>query len=164
MILGDSSANVRRGDSLASHRWAKEFPELAVTLRSNAYTCVITNPPFGKDLQVSVSDARAAGLTICRTPQKTDDTYTFDGARYQAREVGLAFLERCHDVLVVGGRLGIVLPETYFFSSRYRWLQDWLAPRYLLRGMFNIAMEAFQGFCRAKTNFYVFEKVAADAA
>lgn len=25
--------------------------------------------------------------------------------------------------------------------------------------MFNIAMEAFEEFCRAKTNFYVFEKV-----
>jgi hypothetical protein len=29
----------------------------------------------------------------------------------------------------------------------------------MLRGMFNIAMEAFEEFCRAKTNFYVFEKV-----
>jgi type I restriction enzyme M protein len=31
--------------------------------------------------------------------------------------------------------------------------------RFELRGMFNIAMEAFEEFCRAKTNFYVFEKV-----
>ena len=23
----------------------------------------------------------------------------------------------------------------------------------------NVPMEAFQGFCRAKTNFYVFEKI-----
>lgn len=28
-----------------------------------------------------------------------------------------------------------------------------------LRGMMNIAMEAFEEFCRAKTNFYIFEKV-----
>lgn len=24
----------------------------------------------------------------------------------------------------------------------------------------NVPMEAFQGFCRAKTNFYIFEKIA----
>jgi hypothetical protein len=34
--------------------------------------------------------------------------------------------------------------------------------------MMNIAMEAFEEFCRAKTNFYIFEKVgdghAADTA
>ena len=28
-----------------------------------------------------------------------------------------------------------------------------------LRGMLNIPMEAFEEFCRAKTNFYIFEKV-----
>ena len=28
-----------------------------------------------------------------------------------------------------------------------------------LRGMINIPMEAFEEFCRAKTNFYIFEKV-----
>jgi hypothetical protein len=34
-----------------------------------------------------------------------------------------------------------------------------LKDRLALRGMFNIAIEAFEEFCRAKTNFYVFEKV-----
>lgn len=31
--------------------------------------------------------------------------------------------------------------------------------RLALRGMLNIPMEAFEEFCRAKTNFYIFEKV-----
>jgi hypothetical protein len=31
--------------------------------------------------------------------------------------------------------------------------------RLKLRGMMNIAMEAFEEFCRAKTNFYIFEKI-----
>lgn len=30
---------------------------------------------------------------------------------------------------------------------------------FILRGALNVPMEAFQGFCRAKTNFYVFEKI-----
>jgi hypothetical protein len=37
--------------------------------------------------------------------------------------------------------------------------EHWLEGRFALRGMFNIAMEAFEEFCRAKTNFYIFEKV-----
>lgn len=52
-----------------------------------------------------------------------------------------------------------MLPETYFFSHRYRWLKNWLEGRFVLRGMLNIAMEAFEEFCRAKTNFYILEKV-----
>jgi type I restriction enzyme M protein len=64
----------------------------------------------------------------------------------------------------LGGRVGIVLPETYFFSHKYRWLPDWLSGRLELRGMINIAMEAFEEFCRAKTNFYIFEKVGEGAS
>ncbi|HWK81568.1 MAG TPA: hypothetical protein VNP95_12405, partial [Thermomicrobiales bacterium] len=64
-----------------------------------------------------------------------------------------------HRLLQVGGRVGIILPETYLFSKKYRWLESWLAGRFELRGMMNIAMEAFEEFCRAKTNFYIFEKV-----
>ena len=62
-------------------------------------------------------------------------------------------------VLALNGRVGIVLPETYFFSYSYRWLPHWLKDRLALRGMLNIPMEAFEEFCRAKTNFYIFEKV-----
>jgi type I restriction enzyme M protein len=68
-------------------------------------------------------------------------------------------MERAYRLLMRGGRLGIILPETYFFSSSYRWLPGWLDRRFVLRGFLNIPMEAFQSFCRAKTNFYVFEKV-----
>jgi type I restriction enzyme M protein len=70
------------------------------------------------------------------------------------------FLQRAHDLLKVGGKVGIVLPETYFFSTNYRWLFEWLKPRLRPIVVANVPMEAFQGFCRAKTNFYVFEKIA----
>ena len=92
----------------------------------------MTNPPFGKNLKISAKDGEKNGLTIAK------DYKTFE---YNSIEIGLAFLERCYDLLVVGGRLGIVLPETYFFSKSYLWLQEWI-----------------QGFCRAKTNFYIFQK------
>lgn len=62
-------------------------------------------------------------------------------------------------MLRVGGRVGIVLPETYLFSYPYRWLPYWLSGRFALRGMLNIPMEAFEEFYRAKTNFNIYEKV-----
>jgi type I restriction enzyme M protein len=117
-------------------------------LKDGSFTVVVTNPPFGKNLKVSAADSRANKYTIAK--QAKGD--------YVALEIGLIFLERSYRLLAKGGRLGIILPETYFFSSTYKWLPDWLESRFLLRGVFNIPMEAFQGFCRAKTNFYVFEK------
>ncbi|MCY7381530.1 MAG: SAM-dependent methyltransferase [Microcoleus sp. CAN_BIN18] len=160
LTIGDGSTNTYLGDSIRKHLWRTSFQELQTALTPNSFTCIVTNPPFGKGLTVSKVDAKAAGFTISRKPKKTDGgTFEFSKAIYEDREIGILFLERCYDLLAKGGRLGIILPETYMFSSSYAWLRSWLEGKLELKGMLNIAMEAFQGFCRAKTNFYIFEKV-----
>lgn len=149
IILGDGSTHTYLGDSIRSHLWAKYWPNLQMALRDESFTCIVTNPPFGKNLKLTDRDGEKAGLTISKNVETNE---------YSSIEIGLAFLDRCYSLLVPGGRLGIILPETYFFSKSYLWLQQWIEKRFIVRGIVNIPMEAFQGFCRAKTNFYVFEK------
>ena len=148
-IAGDGSAHCVRGDSIRTHNWSHEFPHLRPNFDDGRFTAIVTNPPFGQNLKVSAADCRLAGLEIAKR----------GGERYRDLEIGLLFLERSHQLLKKGGRVGIVLPETYFFSSSYSFLFEWLRPRLRPIVVANIPMEAFQGFCRAKTNFYVFEKV-----
>lgn len=150
MSMGDGSVNVHVGDSIREHRWDADYPHLRSAMAPESFTVVLTNPPFGKNLKVSKADAARNRYTIAQKGRA--------GGPYHELEIGLIFLERAYRLLTPGGRLGIVLPETYFFSSSYAWLPRWLEDRFLLRGLLNIPMEAFQGFCRAKTNFYVFEK------
>jgi type I restriction enzyme M protein len=121
-------------------------------LRAGQFTVVITNPPFGQTYKVSAADCRRSGYTVSRAAsgRRSGD--------FKELEIGIIYLERAWRLLAEEGRLGIVLPETYFFSPSYSWLQPWLEEQFILRGMMNIPMEAFQGFCRAKTNFYIFEK------
>ncbi|MFJ2194552.1 restriction endonuclease subunit M [Streptomyces violaceusniger] len=157
--MRDGSTHVLLGDAVRQHMWPGDFPRLKEELGgglnqhvAESFTVVLTNPPFGEELKVKASDARASGYTISKAAAS--------GRReYVDLEIGLIYLELAHRLLQVGGRVGIILPETYFFSYKYRWLPSWLEGRFELRGMFNIAMEAFEEFCRAKTNFYVFEKV-----
>ncbi|MFN5514065.1 MAG: class I SAM-dependent DNA methyltransferase [Cyanobacteriota bacterium] len=150
-IAGDGSAHCMRGDSVRVHNWMRDFPHLNDgTMRNGRFSVVVTNPPFGQNLKISANDSRLSQLDIARC---TNDNYG-------DLEIGLIFLQRCHQLLRVGGRIGIVLPETYFFSSNYAFLLDWIKPRLRPLIVANIPMDAFQGFCRAKTNFYVFEKIA----
>jgi len=157
----DGSTHVLQGDSVRVHNWASSSPSLKQELGSTRtsdgvarkFTVVVTNPPFGENLKVSAADARAGKYTIAKAAA------TGRKVEYAELEIGLIFLEHAYRLLRVGGRVGIVLPETYFFSFSYRWLPSWLEGRLKLRGMMNIAMEAFEEFCRAKTNFYIFEKV-----
>lgn len=79
-------------------------------------------------------------------------------------EIGLLFLERAYDLVKENGRIGIVLPETYFFSTNYRFVLEWIRTRLKVEVVANVPMEAFQGFCRAKTNFYVFRKCSENAS
>lgn len=149
-IAGDGSAHCVRGDSVRTHLWSRDYPHLNQSAFANGrFSVVITNPPFGQNLKVTATDARLSGLDIAKA----------GGTDFRDMEIGLLFLQRAHQLLRVGGRLGIILPETYFFSPQYRFLLEWLKDRFLPKVVANVPMEAFQGFCRAKTNFYIFEKI-----
>jgi len=150
-IAGDGSAHCYRGDSVITHLWHTEFPHLKTeTLADGRFSVVVTNPPFGKNLRVTATDSRLSRYVIAQ-----------DGkGQYVDREIGLIFLERAYRFLRIGGKIGIVLPETYFFSPNYLFLFDWLKPRLRPLVVANIPMDAWQGFARAKTNFYVFEKIS----
>lgn len=154
-IAGDGSAHIFRGDSIRRHEWNEHFPSLRAALQEGRFDVVLTNPPFGRALRVSREDLRRSGYTIHQRP---------DGSEADSVEIGLVFLELAYWLLKPGGRVGIVLPETYFFSPSYRWLFDWLKSRFRPVVVANIAMEAFQQYARAKTNFYVFEKLPEDDA
>ncbi len=162
IAMRDGSTHTLRGDAVKRHLWTHDFPQLEVELGDRGksgeiaqqFTVVLTNPPFGEDLKIKAADARAAGYTITSAAAEGRS-----GKVHVDLEIGLVYLDLAHRLLQVGGRVGIVLPETYFFSHKYRWLPDWMEGRFVLRGMLNVAMEAFEEFCRAKTNFYIFEKV-----
>jgi len=150
-IAGDGSAHCVRGDSIRVHDWARDFPHLTHPQFANGrFTKILTNPPFGQNLKVSGSDCRLSSLEIAKR----------GGDTYSDLEIGLLFLQRAYDWLRVGGWVGIVLPETYFFSANYAFVFDWMKTRFRPIVVANVPMDAFQGFCRAKTNFYVLEKIA----
>lgn len=152
MVMGDGSTHINIGDSLREDRWDRDYPHLPQAMRDGTFAAVLTNPPFGERLKITAKDCEANKYSISLAAGK--------GKTYKDLEIGLVFLERCHRLLAPGGRLAIILPETYFFSPSYTFVQDWMSTRFIRRGEFNIPMEAFQGFCRAKTNLYVFEKAS----
>lgn len=146
-IMGDGAANCARGDSVATHRWPTEFNHLSTFFRDDRFSLIFTNPPFGAPLKVKRSEAVKAKLSIAAAKPEDDV------------ELGLAMLNRCHQLLRDNGRLCIVLPETYFFSPSYKFVRDWCRGRFVPETVINVPMEAFQGFCRAKTNVYIFRKL-----
>ena len=69
----------------------------------------------------------------------------------------MIFLERSIRLLRPGGRLAIVLPDTYLFSDSYGWLVQWLS-QFTITHSINVPIEAFEPHCRAKTSVIVLRK------
>lgn len=151
-ILNDGSAHCVRGDSVLTHTWKVKYPHLLSNqFKNGRFTKVFTNPPFGAPLKIKYSDAKKSGLSIADYVETGKDI-----------ELGLAMFNRCYDLLREGGRICIVLPETYFFSPSYKYVREWVKERMKPICVANVPMDAFQGFCRAKTNLYIFEKLYED--
>ena len=151
-ILGDGSAHCVRGDSVLTHTWKTKYPHLLTNSYKNGrFSKIFTNPPFGAPLKIKYGDAKKAGLSIADYVENGKDI-----------ELGLAMFNRCCDLLRSGGRMCIVLPETYFFSPSYKYVREWVKERLKPICVANVPMDAFQGFCRAKTNLYIFEKLDED--
>ena len=148
-ILGDGSAHCVRGDSVLTFTWKTKFPHLLTnSFKNGRFSKIFTNPPFGAPLKIKYSDAKKAGLSITSYIEPGKDI-----------ELGLAMFNRCCDLLHSGGRMCIVLPETYFFSPSYKYVREWVKEHLKPICVANVPMDAFQGFCRAKTNLYIFEKL-----
>lgn len=151
-ILNDGSAHCVRGDSVLTHTWKVKYPHLLSNqFKNGRFTKVFTNPPFSAPLKIKYSDAKKSGLSIADYIDTGKDI-----------ELGLAMFNRCYDLLREGGRICIVLPETYFFSPSYKYVREWVKERMKPICVANVPMDAFQGFCRAKTNLYIFEKLHED--
>ncbi len=158
LTIGDGSTNTCHGDSIRKNEWESKFPNLTINLKNESFHCILTNPPFGKNIKLSANDGKLNHYEVSHKSINNGSNLDLASENYTERELGIVFIEQCRNLLMKGGKLGILLPETYLFSNSYIWLQHWLYTNFELRGIVNIPMEAFQGFCRAKTNLYIFEK------
>lgn len=152
-MLGDGSTHVFKADAIRPSTWSDQ---LKATIQNGAFDVVVTNPPFGTKLKVDADIGRREGYELSCEWVKKAGGWTKTG-NHVVRDLGLLFLERSLQLLADGGRLAIVLPDTYLFSDSYGWLVQWLG-QFTITHSINVPIEAFEPHCRAKTSVLVVEK------
>lgn len=146
-LLGDGRAHVFRANTIDRGEWSDE---LSQALREDSFDMVMTNPPFGRNLQVPAEVGGGEGLLTCRKWKGGDGSWEPTDTA-DSQQLGLAFFERALALLKPGGRMAIVLPETFLFSKSFRWFVDWICRTVTLTHVVDVPMVAFEEFCRAKT-------------
>lgn len=151
-LLGDGRAHVYRANTIDRRLWPDRSDNLAHVVTDNRFDLALTNPPFGQNLTVPEEVGRREGLLTCRKWRRRDDGVWEPTDRVVEQQLGVVFFERTMSLLKVKtGRLAIVLPETFLFSSSFRWFVDWLCRTYTVTHIVDVPMVAFEEFCRAKT-------------
>lgn len=149
-LLGDGRAHVFRANMIDRSDWSEREDDLPRVVSTASFDLVMTNPPFGMNLVVPPEIGQAEQLITCRKWVRSDEQWE-PSERIIEQQLGIAFFERDMHLLKAGGRLAIVLPETFLFSKSFRWFVDWICRTYTVTHVVDVPMVAFEEFCRAKT-------------
>lgn len=150
-LLGDGRSHVYRANSIDRSEWDARSDDLAHVVSAGCFDVALTNPPFGQNLTVPIEVGRQEGLLTCRAWKVAEGKWQ-PTERVVEQQLGVAFFERTLDLLKQDtGRMAIVLPETFLFSTSFRWFVDWICRTVTITHIVDVPMVAFEEFCRAKT-------------
>jgi type I restriction enzyme M protein len=134
IIIGDGKSGIFVEDSLDEGSW-KNTTQARV--QGKLFDCVLTNPPFGKELKLRPTIAKK---------------FEF-GSR-----VELAFVKQCQNYLKDGGVMGIILPETIFHSPNNRGVRKKLFYAHNITHIIDLPHDTFRPYNNAKTDIVFIQK------
>lgn len=117
-ILGDGKGGIFCEDSLESPTNWQEFTQQNVKL--GTFSVSFSNPPFGKDIKVTGKQKLSQYQLAKKVDNKGKEKLLDEG------NVSTLFLERNLQLLKDGGRVGIILPETYFHAPNQQIVRDFI--------------------------------------
>lgn len=154
-ILGDGKGGLFCEDSLKKTNEWKVSTQQSIALDS--FDVLLTNPPFGKDIKVKGED-KLSQFELAYNWKKNEDTYIKTPKLKDEETVQVLFIERSLKLLRKGGRLGIILPETYFHAPKMRYVLQYLTHNNNVRYVIDLPHNTFRPYCNAKCVAIIIEK------
>lgn len=159
-IIGDGKSGLVSDNTLHPpedyNQKAKElFVEDEETNTLKKFDVVLTNPPFGSKIKVVKEDSKYFELGHVWKKEGSEFVMT---KKEKPTEPQVLFVERCLQMLKDGGKLALVLPETYFHAPKVRYVLDYLIKGNNILAIVDLPHNTFRPYCNAKTLLIVLEK------
>ena len=127
IIHEDGHTNIENNDALEDY---DKFDKRKA-IGPNKYNLLLTNPPFGANIKEQehkyLNNFLLGGKEKRRKNQKTE----------------ILFIERCLDLLVEGGRMGIVLPDGVLSNSTLQYVRDYILDKAKIFAIISLPQSAF---------------------
>lgn len=157
-IIGDGKGGVVQQNSLHE---AGDFEGRARELfvneneHFNKFDIVMTNPPFGSKTKVLKDDSQYFDLGYKWIDKDGKYVKTDEIKETPIQEL---FIERCLKMLKDGGKLAIVLPETYFHAPTTKYILEYIKKGNNIKAVIDLPHNTFRPHCNAKTLLLILEK------
>lgn len=158
-IIGDGRSGIAQQNTLHT---AEDFEgrgrSLFVNDRDNSFKqfdVVLSNPPFGNKIKVLKEDSKHFDLG--HIWKKDGDGFTMTN-QVRETEPQVLFIERCLQLLKNGGKLAIIIPETYFHAPKVKYVLDFMKKGNNFIALIDLAHNTFRPYNNAKTVLLILEK------
>lgn len=153
-IMGDGKGSIFSADSLERpSSWATPMRS---QIALGKFDVVLANPPFGKDIKVTGQD-KLGQYDLAYSWQKGTKGYIKTQSLKKRQNPQTLFIERCLQLLRPGGRLGIILPESFFHAPSNRAVLQYLTQHNIV-ALFDLPHNTFRPFNNAKCIALILEK------
>ena len=158
VMNNDGSGNILQSNSLLPpHEWTDDFrSNLAealgidkTSIRNHKtiefFNVIVTNPPFGSKIPIKdKAILEQFELAHVWENDKKTNTWTMTDRLQASVPPEILFVERCTQLLVPGGRMGIVLPDNILGAPGLGYIREWLIKNHRIIASVDLHVDTFQ--------------------
>lgn len=153
--LARTTSNIFCADSLV-------WDETILGTSENAFDVILTNPPFGSNIQSGTLETLRKYLLAYKYKKGKDNTFAQSCDINEAVPPQVVFMEQCVRLVRPGGSIGIVVPESMISSKKYSFVVDYIMQHCRVRAVIGMPDDLFKtsgkGGTHTKTCLLVLEK------
>jgi len=172
VMNNDGSGNILQTNSLLPpHEWSDDFKtKLAEALKVKKseirnheniafFDVIVTNPPFGAKIPIKDETILSQfELAHIWNQDKTNNSWTKTEKLQSSVPPEILFIERCTQLLVDGGRMGIVLPDNILGSPGLGYVREWILQNHKIIASIDLHADTFQPRNGTQTSVLILQK------
>lgn len=172
VMNNDGSGNILQTNSLLPpHEWTEEFrTKLAEALgvekseirnheNLEFFDVIVTNPPFGSKIPIKDEPVlKQFELAHIWENNKKTGVWTRTDRLQSSVPPEILFIERCTQLLVPGGRMGIVLPDSILGAPGLGYIREWLIRNHKIVASIDLHADTFQPRNGTQTSVLILQK------
>lgn len=128
-------------------------------IKNNSFDYIFTNPPFGSKIPIDKKEILKNYDFGHIWKNMGDNRWVKQKQLVKRQPPQILFIERCVQLLKVGGKLGIVLPEGIFGNPTDGYIWEFLQKNGIILGVVSLDQNTFQPFTCNKTSILFFQKL-----